>query len=305
MAVNFGQNAFTRLPGVTRGILWMMLAAFFYAALYIGAREASRDLPVTVVALIRSALVAMLMLPLVLRHGPIGLRTTQLKKHALRSAFLYGATILWIYALVHMTVADVTAIQFSTPLFTVILTALFLGERAGPRRWAALIVGFLGVLLILRPGFAEVGLPALAAVGCSSLFSASHTTARFLGRTDNAHQLVFFCYGLMVPIALVPALIDWVTPSWHEMAWIFFMAVVTLLAQQGLGRALIAAPPSVVMPITFMQLPFVSLMALALYGELSDIWTWIGAAVIFTSTSYIARRESLEARRRRKTTEAT
>src|SRR3990170_2694838 len=238
--------AFGRLPRASRGILWMLAAAFFYATLYIAARQSVKNLSVAQVAFFRAALVALLMLPWVWRSGLSCLATRRIRLHALRAAFLYGATLAWVYSLAHMPIADVTAINFASPLFTVIFTLLFLGEAVGSQRWVALLLGFAGVLIILRPGIVEVSIPALSALASAAAFAAGHAIARGLGRTEKANVMVLYLYGLSAPIALVPALLDWKTPGWADMGWLALMAVLTLMAQQGLTRALIAAPASAV-----------------------------------------------------------
>lgn len=275
------------------------MAAFFYAILYVAARQSVKHLSVAQVAFFRAMLVVLFMLPWVLRSGLSCLYTKRIRLHALRAAFLYSATLAWVYALAHMPIADVTAINFATPLFTVVFTLLFLGEAAGPHRWAALLLGFAGVLVILRPGVVEITPAVLSALASAAGFAAGHAIARGLGRTENANAMVFYLYGLGAVMAIGPALLDWHTPSWRDMGWVAVMAGLTLLAQQGLTRALIAAPASVVMPFSFLQLPFVALFGLILFGEVSDIWTWTGAVVIFGSSYYIAQRESRIARKAR------
>lgn len=277
----------------------MLMAAFFYACLYIAARQSVKNLSVAEVAFFRAALIALLMLFWVIRSGTSCLYTRRIRLHALRAAFLYGATLAWVYALAHMPIADVTAINFASPLFTVIFTLVFLGEAVGPQRWAALLLGFAGVLVILRPGIVEVTTPALSALASAALFAAGHAIARGLGRTEKANAMVFYLYALATPMALVPALFDWHAPGWSDMGWLALLAALTLGAQQGLTRALIAAPAGVVMPFNFLQLPFVAFFGLFLFGELSDLWTWTGAVVIFGSSYYIARRESRTARQAR------
>lgn len=275
----------------------MLMGVFFYAGLYIAVRQSIRNLSVAEVAFFRATLVALLMLPWVIRSGLSCLYTKRIRLHALRAAFLYAATLTWVYAVAHMRIADVTAINFAAPLFTVIFTFLFLRETVGPQRLGALILGFLGVLVILRPGIVEITPPALSALASAACFAASHATARALGRTEKANAMVFYLYALAAPMALLPALFDWRIPSWTDMGWLTVLAALTLLAQQGLTRALIAAPASVVMPLNFLQLPLVALFGLVLFGELSDVWTWTGAVVIFGSSYYIAQRESRIARR--------
>lgn len=275
----------------------MLMAAFFYASLYLAVRQSIKNLSVAEVAFFRAGLAAAMMLPWVMRSGLSCLQTKRIGLHAMRAAFLYAATLTWIYAVGHMRIADVTAILFAAPLFTVVFTFLFLGEAVGPHRLAALVLGFLGVLVILRPGIVEITLPVLLALVSAAMFAASHATARALGTTEKPNAMVFYLYVLAAPMALGPALFDWQIPTWTDMGWLIVLAALTLLAQQGLTRALIAAPASVVMPFNFLQLPIVAVYGLVLFGEMSDLWTWAGAVVIFSSSYYIARRENRDARR--------
>ncbi len=274
----------------------MLMAAFFYASLYLAVRQSIKNLSVAEVAFFRAALAAAMMLPWVMRSGFSCLQTKRIGLHTVRAAFLYAATLTWVYAVGHMRIADVTAILFAAPLFTVVFTFLFLGEAVGRHQLAALALGFLGVLVILRPGIIEITLPVLLALASAALFAASHAIARALGTTEKANATVFYLYALAAPMALGPALFDWQIPSWTDIGWLSVLAALTLLAQQGLTRALIAAPASVVMPFNFLQLPIVAVFGLVLFGEMSDLWTWAGAVVIFSSSYYIARSESRNAR---------
>jgi len=273
------------------------MAAFFYASTYVAVRQSVKTLSLAEVAFLRAVLGTGLMLPWIVRSGFSSLRTSRIGLHTLRAAFGFGATLTWVYAVAHMRIADVTAIVFAAPLFTVVFTFLFLGERVGVHRLVALMLGFLGVLVVLRPGSVDVTVPALSALAAAALFAASHATARGLGATEKANSMVFYLFALAAPMALVPVLFDWRIPSWTEMGWMTLLAALALLAQQGLTRALIAAPASVVMPLHFLQLPIVAVFGLVLFGELSDVRTWAGAVIIFGSSYYIARRESRNARR--------
>ena len=275
----------------------MLMAAFFYASAYVAARQSIKNLSVAEVVFLRAGLAAAMMLPWVMRAGFSCLQTRRIGLHTVRAAFAYGAMLTWVYAVGHMRIADVTAILFAAPLFTVVFTFLFLGEAVGPHRLAALVLGFLGVLVILRPGSIEITLPVLWALASAALYAASHATARALGTTEKANAMVFYLAALAASMALGPALFDWQIPSWTDMGWLSVLAALTLLAQQGLTRALIAAPASVVMPFNFLQLPIVAVFGLVLFEEMSDVWTWAGAVGIFSSSYYIARRESRNARR--------
>jgi drug/metabolite transporter (DMT)-like permease len=280
------------LPVNTRGIAWMCGATVCYAALYATLRQLTAGYSPLELIFLRSAFCTLFMLPWLARAGLAVLRTPRFKLHACRMTATYVAGVLWVYGLAHLPMADVTALNFTSPLFVVVIAMVFLGDRGGLHRWVVLGLGFAGILIILRPGVTVVSIAALLTLASACMFAVSHSITKAMASTEPPNLNVFFLYGLQSIIALVPALFAWKTPGPVDLAWIVAVSLCTLGAQQCIVRSLTLAPASLVMPFNFLQLPLVALAGLALYDEVSSVWTWVGAAVIFAAAYDLARRES-------------
>jgi drug/metabolite transporter (DMT)-like permease len=209
-----------------------------------------------------------------------------------RTVVSYSGMLCWFYALANMPLADATSLMFTLPLFTVLLARMFLGEHVGLDRWAATAIGFCGALIIIRPGFATVGLAAGAALYTALSYAGANAMTKSLVRTEDSNVVVFYNFALLGVIAVGPAIHAWQTPAWSDVSWILVFGVLSLVAQQCITRSFAAAPASVVTPFQFLKLPFVALIALMWFAEEPDPWTWLGALVIFASAYVIVRREA-------------
>ena len=272
-------------------MVWMCGAAACYAALYATLRQLTAGYSPLELIFLRSAFCTLFMLPWLARAGLDVLRTPRLPLHSCRMTATYVAGVLWVYGLAHLPMADVNALNFTSPLFVVLIAMLFLGDRASTHRWIVLGIGFFGTLIILRPGVTVVSFAALVTLASSGMFAVSHSITKVMASTEDPNLNVFFLYGLQSIIALVPAVFFWRTPGLGDFAWIVAVSLCTLGAQQCIVRSLTTSAASLVMPFNFLQLPLVALAGLAFYDEATSIWTWVGAAVIFTATYDLARRE--------------
>ena len=207
--------------------------------------------------------------------------------------------LCWFYALANMPLADATSLMFTLPLFTVLLAAMFLGESVGIDRWAATVIGFAGALIIIRPGFVEVGIAAGAALYTAMSYAGGGAMTKALVRTENSNAVVFYNFALLGVVSIVPAIAVWETPAWEDVSWILLFGVLSAVATQCITRSFAAAPASVVIPFQFLKLPFVAIIALLWFAEAPDSWTWLGALVIFASSYAIVRREAGATQNRR------
>jgi len=283
----------------TRGIVWMCTAAACYAALYATLRQVTAKFSPLELIFFRSAFCTLFMLPWLARAGIGVLNTPRLPLHLCRMTATYVGGVLWVYGLARLPMADVNALNFTSPLFVVVIAMLFLGDRGGVHRWIVLGIGFLGTLVILRPGVTVVSFAALVTLASSGAFAVSHSITKVMASTEDPNLNVLYLYGLQSIVGLAPALFFWTTPNLHDLAWIVAVSLCTLGAQQCIVRSLTTSPASLVMPFNFLQLPAVALFGLVLYDEVTSIWTWIGAAVIFAATYNLARSEGRAARRAR------
>jgi drug/metabolite transporter (DMT)-like permease len=166
------------------------------------------------------------------------------------------------------------------PIWTALLATLILGERMNGLRVAAVATGFVGVLVILRPGVAAVSPAALAVLASAAAYALSHVFTKRLSSTDTPLAILFYMTVIQLPLGLVPSLPNWVWPSAAMWPWVAVVALTALSAHYCLARAFRLADATVVVPMDFMRLPLIALLGLTLYGEALQPWVVLGAAII-------------------------
>jgi drug/metabolite transporter (DMT)-like permease len=192
--------------------------------------------------------------------------------------------------------ADMTALTFTSPIFVTIGAALFLGEVIRMRRMAAIVVGFIGALIILRPGLVEVSTGAMLALVSALTIAIASLIVKKMTETESASSIVFWMVMMQAPIALVPTLFVWQWPTAEAWIYLWGMALSGTAAHVLLTRAIGMVEITSLQPLEFAKLPFAVVLAWMVFGEWPDIWIWLGGAVIFASTAYITRREALARR---------
>jgi drug/metabolite transporter (DMT)-like permease len=290
---------FDALPGAVRGAAWMTLTGALFSLNSAAVREIAHEVHPFEIAFFRSLIGLPLMLPWLLGVGLAGLATRNRGLYVARGTLSGVATMLWFLALALIPIADATAISFVSPIVTSIAAMVILRETMGLNRWTAVACGFAGVVVILRPGFAEVNAGTwlvLASTLCVAFNSVMVKTAT---RTDSPDTIAFYQIAIMVPVTFVPALFFWSWPTWHGWLWIAVIAVISTTAHRTLGRAFAAADVTAIQPFDFLRMPFAVAIGWAMFAELPDAWTWAGAIVIFASSAYIAQREAAARRRAR------
>lgn len=280
------------------GALWMVLAACLLGVLSLLVRNVSSELHPFEIVFFRNVAQFLLMVPWVVMSGLSVLKTKRPWAHVRRSSFGILAMLSWFWLITKMPIAEATAISFSAPLFTTLGAGLFLGERVGLRRWMATLVGFAGVLLIIRPGFRDVSEVQAIAVGCAILIACAMLSNKSLTKTENTKAMVVWM-GFLMSIMSVPTLISvWQVPSLNAGAWLIALGIVATCAHLSINRAFASSDASFIAPFGFVQIPFVAVMGYFLYAETPDLWTWVGTFVIIGAGIYTARRESLALSRR-------
>ena len=277
---------------------WLMLGSTFaFGLMAVAIRLATEHVPTQEVAFFRNAFGLLALLPMLLRPGRAPLRTRQLPHYLLRSAIGLCSMLCAFWALGHLPLGQAVSLSYSTPLFVTIAAVLWLGEVVRVRRWAAVVIGFVGVLIIVRPGTAGFSAGSLVAVAAAVLGSLVAIQIKQLTRVDSADTVVFYTYVFWVPLSLVPALFVWVWPSGIAWLWLAATGVMGTVGQLLWTRALRLGEVLALTPISFTQLPLVTLFGWWLFDETLDRWTVIGALIILSSNAYIAHREAVLARR--------
>jgi drug/metabolite transporter (DMT)-like permease len=279
-----------------RAVLMMVAAAVLFGVMAIVIRLASQQLHPFQIAFFRNLFGLLFALPLLLRHGPGLLRTDKLSLYFLRCSIGIVSMLAGFWAIVNLPLAQAISLSYSTPLFVTIGAVLVLGEVVRARRWTAVFIGFVGVMIIVRPGaetFTGASLVALLAAAMSASVAIS---IKFLSRTENPDAIVIYTTGIWVPLSLLPALFVWQMP--HGITWLWIV-LAGLLGTSGhffWTRGLRMGDASLLTPISFVQLPVVVVGGYLLFGEVISWWTAAGASIIFASNAYIAYREAQLAR---------
>ncbi len=279
-----------------RSAIWACLAALSFATMAVSVRHLNGKFDAFELVFVRALIGLIIIIPLVSREGFKKLRTTRMPIHFTRALFGTTAMAALYYALAATPVADVIALTFLIPIFTTIGAGLILQETIGRHRGAATLIGFLGVLLIIRPGFTEISWPILLVILSSGLYAAAWLCVKILTRTDDASVTVFWLNILMLPIAIIPAIFSWVTPDWEDMIPLGIMALSGWSAHYCQARSFKNTDASAVMPFDFLRLPIAAAMGFILFSEIIDTWSWFGAVIIFAAGYYITQRETKDAK---------
>ena len=277
--------------GPAAGIFWMCMATLISSVSGAMVRELAGQLPTMELVFFRNLIAVLALIPIVRRQG-VGLPDkSQLPVYALRVLFAYGAMVLLFYALARMPIADVYALQYTIPLFTILLAVIVLKQQADIHSWIACFVGFAGALIVMRPGIIEVTLAAVGALTTAFMHAGSNTTIKILSRKDGPEVITLWTNIGMLPLALVPTLFLWVTPTAQQWPLVIGIGVISSIGGYCFTRAVSSADARIVQPFQFSRMIFATAIGWIMFSELPDIWTWVGAAVIFGASYYIVYRE--------------
>lgn len=278
---------------------WLMLSStLMFAGMALTIRLASAELHAFEIAFFRNLFGLFFALFLLRRgSGLRALRTNRFGLYFLRCLIGLGAMLTGFWSLVHLPLGQAIALSYATPLFVTIGAVLVLGEVVRLRRWSAVVIGFIGVLIIVRPWTTTMSPAVLIAVLSSALAASAAITIKFLSRSEPAEAIVIWMVLIMTPLSLLPALPYWAWPSAPVWGWLVLTGFLGTAGHILLTEAYKRGDVSALTPINFVQLPVVALLAWWLFDEGISRYTVVGASIIFASTIYIARREARLARR--------
>ncbi len=272
-------------------------AMLVFASMHALVRDLSSELHSFQIAFVRGLVGIGFGALLVTRIGAHAFRPRSPRLMLTRGALGGVGMTLWFLGLSLLPLAEATALSFTTAIFATLGAVLFLGERLSVRRVSAVTIGFLGVLVMLRPGVDTVQFGALVVLAASMVAGVNLCIAKVLVRRDAAEAVVFWTAIMMSVVAAVPAWTVWSTPS--ALAWVKLVAIGGLgtLGMLGVTHAMRLADASLVVPMHFTRLAWAAALGYLVFGELPDAWTWSGGLLIVASTTYIAVREAQLGRR--------
>ncbi len=282
--------AWSSLPANARSSVWMLVAVLCFSVNNVGLKELVRTHDPLQIVFLRSALIGLFILPFAWQAE--ALRTRRLGGHLSRSLLGIGAVYMFTTALALAPLADVIAISFSRALFLVVLAVLVLGETVGWRRWMAVLVGFVGVLVLVRPGFGAFNWGAIAAAADACISAGVVLTVKSLGRTERPQTVVLYFGVLTALLMAIPAALVWQPLSFDQWLLVTGTGALATGAHAAVTRAWSDGEASVLAPLSYLQLVFSCALAYVFFSELPDRLALLGAAIIVVATLYIALHEA-------------
>jgi drug/metabolite transporter (DMT)-like permease len=290
--------AAARRNQVPRGILYMVASTVMFGGVNAIVKWELATYPVGEVAFFRSLFafltVALLILP---RHGWGVLRTRRYREHLQRGLSQFGSMTCMMLAFSMLPLASAIAIGFSAPLFTTLLSIMVLKEKVGVHRWSALIVGFVGVLVVTHPGAGTVTWGAFFALANAVLISTVAIAIRRMSATESTETLTLYQMSVITVCTLFLLPLGYATPRWYDLLGLAAAGAGNGIAQFWWTRALSVAPPSAVVPFNYLSLIWAALLGFAIWGDVPTSGLLAGSAIVIASGLYILWRETLRRRR--------
>jgi drug/metabolite transporter (DMT)-like permease len=278
-----------------RAIMWALVSVAGASAMSLAVRGVVVEIDSRMVVMFRAGITSAIILVAIILFAKMrrDLRLSRPGLHFIRGATIGVSTNLGFYTLAHIPLATATVLFFTAPIFATILGGLFHGERVGPRRIAAVIAGVIGALVILRPGYEAFHPAMLTALASSALFAIALTMSRGLANADGALSTYFSSVVMTVLVTLPIAVPVWEMPDSLGL-WALVGIVVAMSALRGVAdiQAYRYGEASILAPISYLRLVLIGFGAWVWFSESIDTPTWIGAAIIISSTLYIALREA-------------
>ena len=285
-------SAWLRLPGNLRGVIWILMGSLAFALNDGVVKVLGLKFSAFQLAFVRYFVGFLLLTPVFMQMGKAGLATKRLDLHLARLVLACAAQVGVLYAVIHLYLADATAIAFSRPVFTTIVAVVLLSELVSAKRWIATIAGFIGVLIMVRPGHAEFDTVALIAVAAALVFAVANVLIRMLSKTEPPSRILFYYHLGGSIVFLGPAIWLWQQPVGVEWLMLGLIGVLTTIGMIGFVRAFSAGEANAVGPIEYIRLIFAAVIGYWFFAEVPSLWTMAGAVVIVASALYIAREES-------------
>lgn len=280
-----------RQTPTTRGVLLMCISTICASTMHALVRQVSLELPPIQVAFFRNLAGLVVLFPLLVKSRFRIIKTNRIGMHALRGLFNIFAMFMFFTGLSLTTLAKANALNFTAPIFAALLSVVFLGERVRLYRWLAIVMGFAGMLIILRPGFTTVDTGSLLVVGSAALWAIAMIIIKILSRTESSLTIVAWMGISMCILSIGPALWVWQPMTVENLLWLLLVGVFGTIAQVSISQSLKEADPTAVLPFDFLKMIWASVLGYWFFAETPDIFTWIGAAVIFSSGMLIVFRE--------------
>ena len=273
-------------------IILALIASFCAVLMSVFLKLAQEDSNVFTVGFLRFFFGLLLITPIIIQSNFKIYNTINFKLHILRCIINVPMMIFGFAALTYIPLEQIKAIGFLSPILVVILSVIFLGERIYLLRTFSLILGFIGTLIILRPGFIEINIGVYMVLASALLWSCVIIITKFMSKNDSAMTILTFQYTFVTLFTLPLAIIYWNNPSFISLIYTLLAAIVGTVLHLCINNAYKLSDLSIIQPVWFTQLVFASFLGFIIFGSLPDFFTWIGAILVFISVLIITYREN-------------
>lgn len=280
---------FAALPGPVRSGIWMSVSAITYVVSIAIGRYLAPSIEVFQIAFLRNAFAILFMMPWLMNVGLVAMRTNQIGRHIIRG-FMSSTNVTLLFAAVALIpIADMSAINFLQPVIGAAIAGFVLGEVVGRKRWLTILIGFVGAIVVIRPGFAEFNLGMAYALGSAVAGALVSIMIKTLVRSDPPDTIAAWLFVTQTLILLVPTLFVWKMPSLEEWGLFAFIGAMSVILQRTYNRGIQAAAISIAMPFNFTRLIWAALLGWLIFAEFPDFWTWLGGTIIFVASIWLTR----------------
>ena len=265
-------------------IAWMLGAVLSLSLMAISGRELSDEMSTAQMLLVRNIIGFVIMILVISRLGWWQLKTNKFGTHVLRNVVHFAGQFAWFYGIASISLAEVFALEFTTPIWTVILAVCLLGEKVSHSRMLAIGLGFIGILVMLRPGFNEINTASLVVLSGAFFYACAFTFTKYLSNFDSPSAIVFYMMLIQLPLAIFLGYENFDWPGLHLTPWALGIGTFGLTAHYCMVKSFKLADASVVLPIDFLRLPLIAFLGFLFYEETPDAWVLFGAIVVFLGT---------------------
>lgn len=285
-----------RWPSPVQCAFWIIFSGVLTTTQLGIVKLIAHELNVFEILFVRALFSLLFVLPLLRGKARILLRPVRWGICLLCGVLAFAANVCFYFAAKYMPIADIMAIHFTRPIFAAVVASVFLGESIRGSRAIAIVAGVIGAAIIVRPGLVDLNVGVLFVFGVVAVQSWNPINRRMLAKSEHPDTIAVWNPLVILPLAMVPAIFFWVTPSPAQLGWMAAIGVLEMVNQRVLARAYLQGEAVVVVALHYTRLPIAAVVGYLMFGNVPEIWIWVGGAVIAGAAIYLARKEGAAAR---------
>ena len=269
-----------------RAILWVFVMLISFLTMAVAARELSNTFNAFQIIFFRTITAFVIVVIFIAPSFPRTIMIRRVKIQIFRNVIHYCGNLAWIIGVGLIPLAQVFALEFTIPIWVAMMAVFFLKEEMTIGKLVAIAFGFAGVLVVLRPGLVTIEIGSISVLIASLAFAIAFVITKSLTEDNSPLAILFWMFGMQLPISAIGGIYLWITPEWSHLPWIICIGTTALTAHYSMVRALALADVTVILPIDFIRMPLIAVIGFFFYAEPFSIWIFFGAILIFTGNYF-------------------